>query len=145
MAAYVRSKKLIARIEAEYSEPVQDVLRGFADLGYSLRFTAGVLEVSIDTMQRLAKRFGVEFRKYAQPPMSEDQKRKLSAIKLRSPRRDNRLITVDGETKHLSAWARDCGVHPSTIIKRIEDYGYTEAEAVRLPSRQASWPRELKD
>lgn len=138
MAGYVRARKLIARIEAEYEEPVQDVLRGFADLGYSLHFTAGVLEVSVDTMQRLARRFGVEFTPQARPPMSEEQKRKLSDIKRRSRRRDNRLITVDGETKHLSAWARELGVHPSTIVKRIEQYGYSEREAVRRPSRLAS-------
>jgi hypothetical protein len=31
-----------------------------------------------------------------------------------------RLITIDGETKCLQAWADDSGVSPSTISKRIE-------------------------
>jgi hypothetical protein len=31
-----------------------------------------------------------------------------------------RLITIDGETKCLQAWASDSGVSPSTISKRIE-------------------------
>lgn len=131
---YVRQDKLIRQIEHEYEEPVADVLQGFSDMGYSMNYTAGVLGVSYDTLDRLAEKHGVTFPFGARPPMSEEQRRKLSLIKQQSSRIDNRLYTAKGITMHLSAWARELGVYPSTIVRRIEDYNWPVEKAVTTPS-----------
>tara|TARA_R110002049_G_scaffold300688_2_gene491735 strand:+ start:77 stop:706 length:630 start_codon:yes stop_codon:yes gene_type:complete len=45
-------------------------------------------------------------------------------------KRNNFLITVDGETKTAPEWSEISGVMPRTIKKRIQDYGWDEKEAV---------------
>lgn len=54
-------------------------------------------------------------------------------------KRDNRLITINGVTKTLTEWARDCGVNRKTIDKRLR-IGW-EGESLISPPDQ----RKRKD
>lgn len=50
--------------------------------------------------------------------------------------RKNRLLTVDGQTQTLAAWAVRAGLAPSTLHYRLAN-GMTPAEAVKTPRRAA--------
>jgi hypothetical protein len=45
----------------------------------------------------------------------------------------NHNITVDGVTKCIAQWAREKGIHPSTISKRLYQMGWDEISAVLTP------------
>jgi hypothetical protein len=46
-----------------------------------------------------------------------------------------RFITANGETKRLSEWARDLGVHPTAITSRIQQ-GWSPERAVTEPAAE---------
>lgn len=48
--------------------------------------------------------------------------------------RNNRRITVNGETLVISEWARRLKAHPSTICHRIDKMGWDGARAVTTPT-----------
>ena len=58
-------------------------------------------------------------------------------------KRTNHLITVRGETKPLSVWARDLGVDAKAIRHRIDAMGWTSEQAVTTP--KGSKPVEVVD
>lgn len=130
---HVKQKKIIQRIEAEYGEPVKAVLQGFADMGYSYCTVAGILDIAPDTLQRINIKCGVEFPRLKMPPMSAEQRRTIAAIKTQGKRRDARLITYQGRTQHLSAWAREMDINLSTLWKRLTRYGMSPEEAFTRP------------
>lgn len=47
-------------------------------------------------------------------------------------RRNNRMLTANGETLHMAEWARRLGCNPAAIIARLNS-GMDEAEAVTKP------------
>ena len=49
--------------------------------------------------------------------------------------RSNHLITANGEAKPICEWAEITGLWPSTILRRIQSYGWSEEEAVLTPRR----------
>lgn len=51
-------------------------------------------------------------------------------------RRNNRLLTFDGKTKCLAAWAEDTGLSRSMISQRLAD-GWSVRRALTTPSRMA--------
>jgi hypothetical protein len=53
---------------------------------------------------------------------------------------DNRLITFNGITKPLAAWAEEAGLHPKTVSTRIDKYGWTLSQALTLPLRRGKKP-----
>ena len=52
-------------------------------------------------------------------------------------RRDNRRITINGQTKIVTDWAKEIGVLPSLIFSRIKN-GWTEEQAVTIPTLKRS-------
>ncbi len=48
-------------LRQEYNEPPSKILRDFAGLGYSKRLTAATLEINRQTLDRLARDYGVKF------------------------------------------------------------------------------------
>lgn len=58
-------------------------------------------------------------------------------------RRSNRIITVNGESLSVAEWAERVGLHPSTIVKRL-DAGWSEVDAVSRPARQKARNGEAK-
>jgi len=51
----------LIRIRLEFGDAPSNVIRSFADDRYSTRTTAGALGISRDTLQKLCKRFGIQF------------------------------------------------------------------------------------
>lgn len=49
--------------------------------------------------------------------------------------RSNRMLTFGGETKHLSAWARDIGVERRTLANRL-NCGWSLEDAFTTPTRK---------
>ena len=47
------------QISKEYDEPFTDVVRGFAEMGYSRRATAQILNINLPYFRRLCDRFGL--------------------------------------------------------------------------------------
>jgi DNA invertase Pin-like site-specific DNA recombinase len=133
MKRHVKQKKIIQRIEAEYQEPIRDVLQGFADMGYSYCTVARILGIAPDTLKRINASCGVEFPRLRMPPMSQAQREQLSRIKLQGKRCDARRITYQGRTQHLSAWARETGINLSTLWNRLTRYGWSVEKAFTRP------------
>ncbi len=48
-------------------------------------------------------------------------------------RKDNRILTLDGRTQTLAAWAEETGIQRSTISKRIDKYGWSVRRALTTP------------
>jgi hypothetical protein len=49
-------------------------------------------------------------------------------------RRTTRFLTIDGETKYLTEWAKQVELYPSTITRRIDKYGWNAKDAVFSPT-----------
>lgn len=47
-------------------------------------------------------------------------------------------ITVNGVTKHITAWAKDLNIRPSAITQRINTYGWSKERACTTPGRKTS-------
>ena len=47
------------QISKEFDEPFTDVVRGFAEMGYSRRATAQILNVSVSTFRKMCDRFNL--------------------------------------------------------------------------------------
>ena len=54
-----------------------------------------------------------------------------------SNKRNNRNITFNGVTKTLSEWARDIGLHRSSLLNRIDKYGWSLEDALTRPKAHA--------
>jgi len=54
--------------------------------------------------------------------------------------RTNKMIEVNGETLHLSEWARRFGISPQAIWQRINSMGWSPEKAVTTPIRGAACP-----
>jgi hypothetical protein len=50
-------------------------------------------------------------------------------------RRDNVFIELDGERKTVSEWAREYGIDPSTIYRRLK-CGWDAEDAVKMPPQR---------
>jgi hypothetical protein len=45
-------------------------------------------------------------------------------------KRNNRLLTFKGETKHAAQWCRELGIKHSTLSMRLDRYGWSAEEAL---------------
>lgn len=50
-------------------------------------------------------------------------------------RKDNRFITIDGETKTLAEWAQEYGISHRVILGRLAA-GWDEERAITQPARK---------
>lgn len=67
------------------------------------------------------------------------------AVTQASNKRNTRNITAFGKTQTAAKWGRETGLKSSTIVKRIDVWGYSPEEAVTIPSRrtgQGGLPRK---
>lgn len=122
----------VRRVEREYGEPFIDVLRGFAAQNLSTHYTAQVLEVCHDTVMYHVKKAGgrdaLGFKAYVQPPNIDRGNQQASWLKTKG-----RMLTHDGRTQHLNAWAEETGIGSSTIAHRIDRCGWTVSDALTIP------------
>lgn len=51
-------------------------------------------------------------------------------------RRNNRLVTIDGETHTVTEWARMLNLNPNSVCKRISAYDYDPIKALNTPLRK---------
>jgi len=98
------------RIEAEFDEPLCDVITGYAAMGYSKALIADTLEVSEPSLRMYSYRRGIRFR---HSPLEHRE------IKGRPARR----IRHGGMERSLTEWARELGVAPCTVHKRLRTRG----------------------
>ncbi len=56
-----------------------------------------------------------------------------STLEQGANRRNNRLITCQGQTRHLAEWARLTGLTRKLIAERIDDHGWSEERALTTP------------
>ena len=54
--------------------------------------------------------------------------------------RKNRLMTLNGRTQSMAAWAEELGLMPSTLHYRVHQGGMTEEEALTTPRRHGRKP-----
>jgi hypothetical protein len=55
--------------------------------------------------------------------------------------RRNRLLTYDGASLTISEWARRIGINEQTIASRIDDSGWTVADALTRPVANKRYPQ----
>lgn len=144
----------VRRIEAEYGEPFIDVLRGFAKQNLSTHYVSKLLDVHHGTvMYHVNKAGGVDavgFKPYAQPPEIDRSNQQASWLKTKG-----RMLTHDGRTQHLNAWAAETGIGSSTIAHRIDRCGWSVSDALTVtvgarrqgfvkqrPARDHKWRQE---
>lgn len=74
---------------------------------------------------------------------SPDNCRWTDSTEQANNRRSNRLITHNGQTKTLAQWAREKGVRPRTIARRLDRWKWTPGDAIDTPP-QATYHREKR-
>ncbi len=72
---------------------------------------------------------------------SKENCRWADALTQGNNRSDNKHLTLNGETKTLSMWARQLGIHCSTLNQRIEKWGVEKALSVE---KLSTWSRQPK-
>lgn len=50
-------------------------------------------------------------------------------------RRNIRFLSLNGERKPVWEWSEMTGIKPKTILKRVDDYGWTPERALTTPAR----------
>jgi hypothetical protein len=58
-------------------------------------------------------------------------------------RKNNHLLTYNGETHCISEWSEILGISRSVITLRVSRYGYSVEEAFNKPVRRRSWALRL--
>lgn len=114
-----RKNELIARIEAEFDEPICDVLDGFADMGYSACAVARVLDMSQKMLGRINESCKIDF-----------TRREIAGV---DKRRNIAGITYQCRTQTLSAWARELVIPVGTLWGRLYRHGMSVEEAFTRP------------
>ncbi len=61
------------------------------------------------------------------------------SVQMQNTRR-TRMLTFNGETMALTAWARKLGLNPTTIQSRIDVYGWTVEQALTLVPQKGKKP-----
>ena len=65
-------------------------------------------------------------------PYSPENCRWATKVEQAANKRNNRLITANGQTKPMAQWAKDLGCSPSAILHRIKN-GMSAQDAVSIP------------
>ena len=65
-------------------------------------------------------------------PYSPENCRWATQMEQAKNKRNNRWLTANGVTKHMTEWSRDLGCTPTAIWRRLRD-GMTEQDAATLP------------
>ena len=120
--------RFMARIEQEFDEPFEDVLQGFAAMGYGCDTTARMLGYDVSNFRRLLKRH---------------------FINIKWPRADERLDAYDrnpwpgcsamiaarrarcpiythpetGESMIATRWAKRLGISTTQFLRRVKCHG----------------------
>lgn len=53
-------------------------------------------------------------------------------------KRDNRMITINGETKNVATWAKELKIDSGVIYARLNNLGWSEEKAVSTPVRKCA-------
>lgn len=124
-----------AQIEAEFGEPLSDVVAGFAELGSTRADAAGALEVSLNSFRTFCVAEQIHF-----PTANERRARggyfdgEAEAIRRRRISRTRRTrakqYSAHGRTMSLTDWAETAGINKSTLHKRITQQGLSMAQAL---------------
>ena len=109
------------QIESEFSEPLPDVISGFAQMGYSMGLVADVLEVSPRSLKRFCARNQIRFSRYPR------ERRGVS------PGRPAKKITYRGKTQTVRQWAAEIGITPMGLYRRLQKMPISEALKPPLP------------
>ena len=113
------------RVAREFEAPVNDVITGLRDDGYSIYASAHILGISPHTLKDHCTRVGIDFERYAQSP---DRKRHE---RHKTPKR-HRMIEYNGESMMLIDWSRRTGIPRETIAYRIDRCGWSVARALTV-------------
>lgn len=136
----------IQAIEDEFGEPFVDVIRGFADMGYSRKQVAEILEIPAAQFARLCDRDYPDIEWPVRGRYDNDNERRgadvASAISLGRIRSGKRIrfITYRDRTMPISYWDRQIGAaYRGVVAKRIAN-GWDIEAAVTTPVRRQDGP-----
>ncbi|MGI5274748.1 hypothetical protein ACQEUU_37325 [Nonomuraea sp. CA-218870] len=68
-------------------------------------------------------------------PYSPENCRWLDRVGQANNRRDNEVLTINGETKTIAEWARETGLKYHTLFQRIFKLGWSVERALTQPTR----------
>lgn len=94
----------------------------------------------LSIMGRCPEGFSIE-RRDNNGPYSPDNCRWADAQDQSNNKRNNKLLTIFGETKTLAAWGRDsrCAVSPGQLKSRIGRQGWQPEQALITPIQPKNW------
>ena len=135
----VPSVERILAIEAEYEQPMVDVVRGFFADGEDLVTTAAILELRPTALRNWCRKQHVEFlnvRRRQMPRVQSDAKREKCR---RMARRQHRCPMWQGRQVSCVELSQQCGISERTLRDRIAR-GLPVSLAIRIPpSRRNRW------
>lgn len=145
-------RSVIAEVEAEYGQPFWEVVRGYADDGYSIHATADILGYASDTpFRRLIQRHGVDIKfASAQESLFQVEARQarkgrcsdaqLKACQIASSKNPNYIyLEYQSVRDTLPGHCRRLGMSVSTARKRYRvnpspDYVFAKRSYVSAPN-----------
>ena len=111
-------------LEAEYLEPLPEIIAGYIAQGTTRRDTAGALECSFLSFRKFCQRENIHFpsvnerRRRGGHFVEESEKQRRAGISW-TKRSNTRQISFEGETMCLSDWADTAGIPRNTLQSRI--------------------------
>lgn len=106
-------------LEAEFEEPMRDILQGFFLQGESAHSTAKILEVDPGSLRTWATKNGIihhapESTRHRMPNTPEASKKISRAMRERAPQ-----VELNGKKGSFADWAQELGIKRNTLCQRI--------------------------
>lgn len=124
----------IARIEAEYDQPIHELLQSCRDqaahTGTSLPMLAEEFGVQRKQLAYLCLKLGIHWPR----GVSARHKEKVSELAIANGKRQAKYhAVIDGQRDTVTNHAKRMGINPTTAIWRIKNWQCTPEEALLVP------------
>lgn len=128
-----RSGHWATAVEAEYGQPIEDIIRDEVESGHSSQQEmCEDFKCTRGQLQYLCRKLGISL---SAKPLSDEQKRAKADAgrKSRAIRKDALMATLNGEKVTLRHAAAMVGVCYETARRNVKRYGITPDEALKIP------------
>lgn len=127
-STWVSNMRFMQKVEREFNEPFEDVLQGFADMGYGCDSSARMLGYDVSNFRRLLKRHNISINWPSAAERLDAYDRNpwpgcsamIAARRAKCP-----LYThpETGESMIATQWANRIGISTTQFLRRIKAHG----------------------